>query len=271
MSYQFDVIPPAKEVEQVVKVFFKIASDQGVARKDFLLPDGLPSFFYLQSAEPIETTFGGNGTVISLQSGFYVGYSNTIVEFSHAGLSLVGASVYPVYFNMIFGISPSKIINRFSRLEVEPLLPVEKIMHDEAAGVADIVKLFENYILQQLTSNPVNHDFVMLYRKLTGPGGYQLNVEALAERMGYSTRYLHLWFKQSFGMSPKQFMKLVKFNQALKYLYERTDDVKLSDIAHDAGYHDQSHFIRDFKSICGKTPKEIWENPQSLSSRFRLF
>ncbi|MBL0745674.1 helix-turn-helix domain-containing protein [Chryseolinea lacunae] len=271
MSYEFLALPPSRETELVVKAFFKITSAEGDVRKDFLLPDGLPSFFYLQSSQPIETIFGETGQPISLQNGFYVGYSNTLVEFMHAGMNIVGASIYPVYFKMIFDISPSEIINRFAPVRIEALQAVADLMNSERDTMTEIVNVFEQYVTQQLTNHPGNYDFETLYRKLIGPGGYTLGVEQLAESLGFSTRALNSWFKQHFGMSPKQFMKLVKFNQALKHIYERTADVKLSDIAHEVGYHDQSHFIRDFKSICGKTPKELLGTSNSLSNRFRLF
>jgi len=72
-------------------------------------------------------------------------------------------------------------------------------------------------------------------------------------------------------MPPKQFIKLVKFNRALKFIYDCNGARSLSYIAHEVNYHDQSHFIREFKSISGKTPKEILADQDSLANKFRLF
>ncbi|WP_413379396.1 helix-turn-helix domain-containing protein [Paenibacillus taichungensis] len=39
-------------------------------------------------------------------------------------------------------------------------------------------------------------------------------------------------------------------------LMERGMDCDLVRLSQDLGYHDQSHFIKDFKSIIGSTPED---------------
>ena len=55
-------------------------------------------------------------------------------------------------------------------------------------------------------------------------------------------------------MNTETFILYNKYLSALKLLH--TSDLSLTQIGLDAGYYDQSHFIREFKSYTNLTPKE---------------
>jgi AraC-like DNA-binding protein len=177
-----------------------------------------------------------------------------------------------MFLSVLFGKNPFEFINKFSPLDgmdsfasdIESLLLTSEYPHQK------IVALFENFISERLSHHEFRDDFSRIYEKLTGPEGYKNTVEDIARWLGYSSRYLNSLFQKYFGMSPKKFISLVRFNHALKEMYAMGDDKSLSYIAHETGYHDQSHFIRDFKKICGKTPKELLRNVDSLATKFQL-
>ncbi len=271
MGYKFATVLPQNTLNSIVKNFFAIEFDKDTTHTDYLLPDGLPSFFYIETASPIDAYFGQTVEPVRVWNGLYLGYSNTVVKFAHQRLKIVGASVFPVYLNLIFHKSPLDIINKFSRLEISAFKPVESLLSSPGDSFRAVFALFETYIAHQLMRHEFNQDFLVVYKKLTSPDGYYTTVEELAAYMGYSTRYLHSRFRKFFGMSPKRLMKLIRFNHALKYIYDMEGRKSLSYIAHEVGYHDQSHFIRDFREICGKTPKQIAGDSDSLAKKFRLF
>lgn len=80
-----------------------------------------------------------------------------------------------------------------------------------------------------------------------------LRIDQLAKDMGYSDRYLRHKYIQSFGISPKQFSQIVRFQNALNML------VKISyhdlDIMFDSGFYDHAHLIKAFKKQTSTTPK----------------
>jgi AraC-like DNA-binding protein len=270
MSCYYTAKPPTRLLNRVIKNFFIMGSDQTIASTEYLLPDGLPSFFYLQTKEILVSRFGKRS--IDMQSGFYVGYSNMPVEFDHQQFKIVGGSVYPVYFKLIFGQSPQDLINKFSTLETtDALKRISTLLNSTEIHLLKAKGLFEKYISNQLNKHSLSHDMRIACEKLMQHPHHSLTVEKLAEELGYSTRYLNSRFKESFGMPPKKFIKLVRFNIARKCIYEGEGNRNLTSIAEEAGYHDQSHFIRDFKSICGKTPKEILDNSDWLANKFLLF
>ncbi|UJF33007.1 helix-turn-helix domain-containing protein [Paenibacillus hexagrammi] len=80
-------------------------------------------------------------------------------------------------------------------------------------------------------------------------------VDDICRHVRIHKRTLQRLFDQYVGVSPKWVIKLSRLRNAADTLDMggTPDWVRLS---MDLGYHDQSHFIKDFKSVIGKTPDE---------------
>jgi AraC-like DNA-binding protein len=76
----------------------------------------------------------------------------------------------------------------------------------------------------------------------------------LARRTGYSSKYLTKTFQKYVGIGPKSLQRILRFSQALKYLNQLTGNVDWTHIVCEYGYHDQAHFIKDFKEFTGFSP-----------------
>lgn len=68
-----------------------------------------------------------------------------------------------------------------------------------------------------------------------------------------SERSFERKFKEYIGISPKLFARICRFQASLQQL-RSNDFSKLSDIAFEQEYADQSHFIRAFKEFAGFSP-----------------
>lgn len=82
----------------------------------------------------------------------------------------------------------------------------------------------------------------------------QVKIAELAHTLGVSSRMLERKFKATLGIPPKKFIRIVRFQKVVAQLRSGQDASKLIDIAHEFGYTDQSHFIRDFKDLSGAVP-----------------
>lgn len=85
------------------------------------------------------------------------------------------------------------------------------------------------------------------------------SIEKLAKNLRVSQRYLELNFKKQVGLSPKTYSLILRFNKVEQQLRAMP---KLGwnqmDFAND--YHDQNHFIKDFKRFTGHTPSDYLLN-----------
>jgi len=84
-------------------------------------------------------------------------------------------------------------------------------------------------------------------------------VDDVVDRTGMNKRTLQRLFSRYVGVSPKWVIKRYRLLEAAEQLASN-QSADLSRLAVDLGYFDQAHFIKDFKSIVGKSPAEFAKN-----------
>lgn len=120
---------------------------------------------------------------------------------------------------------------------------------------AERVSLFETFLLQRFTtpfpSHQVIFDLADSIKKEADKSPFQLLKE-----LPLSVRQIERNFKRSVGISIGRFLRVARFEKA-QQLIATYPSKRLTDIAHLAGYFDQSHFITDFKRFTGVSPKHF--------------
>jgi AraC-like DNA-binding protein len=86
--------------------------------------------------------------------------------------------------------------------------------------------------------------------------GPQPTVRDWAGELRLSERQLERKCREYTGFAPTRLARVLRFQQALKAYGSRFRS--LTDLAHGCGYYDQAHFIREFRSFSGYTPKEYF-------------
>ena len=83
------------------------------------------------------------------------------------------------------------------------------------------------------------------------------SVSETALRYGIGVRQLERRFARNFGISPKEWLRVKRFEASLVKL--ANDRESLANVAADAGYTDQSHMTRDYRRATGLTPRQTKE------------
>lgn len=78
-------------------------------------------------------------------------------------------------------------------------------------------------------------------------------VEQVAALAGLEPRQLQRRFNAAVGVSPKWVIQRYRLHEAAERL-ARAEVTDMAGLALQLGYFDQSHFIRDFKAVVGKSP-----------------
>lgn len=84
-----------------------------------------------------------------------------------------------------------------------------------------------------------------------------LRIESLARDLGMSPSGFHEHFKAVTAMSPLQFQKQLRLQEARRLLLG--EDVDAATVAYRVGYDDASHFSREYKRLFGQPPMRDME------------
>ena len=79
-----------------------------------------------------------------------------------------------------------------------------------------------------------------------------LHIEQIAHELGMSISGFHHHFKAVTAMSPLQFQKHLRLQEARRLMLG--EDLDASSAGYRVGYHDASHFNREYKSLFGVPP-----------------
>jgi AraC-like DNA-binding protein len=126
---------------------------------------------------------------------------------------------------------------------------------DEAAMVA----LAEEFLRERLPERDENVaainriiDRIIADREIT-------KVDDIVDQLNLNKRTLQRTFREYVGVSPKWVIKRYRLHEAAEQLADGAE-VDWPRLALDLGYFDQAHFIKDFKTIVGRSPAEYAKN-----------
>ena len=129
----------------------------------------------------------------------------------------------------------------------------EAILSREDEG--EMIELAEKFLRERLPEQDKNIgvineivDCIIAHREIT-------KVEDVASRLNINKRTLQRLFRRYVGISPKWVIKRYRLHEVAERLAEG-EVVDWPEMVLELGYSDQAHFIKDFKTIVGRTPAE---------------
>lgn len=199
----------------------------------------------VQSGDALLETIGVTGIQTTRRPYVYVGETVSIlVRFTPEGAACLGI--------------PSAELARRS-VPLDALVPRARVRTLEAnlqatTSDASRVAVVERFLLElPFTRDPLVERAVALLASCEDDG----RIAHVARMLDVSERQLERRFLARVGLSPKRFAALRRFERALELA---TTAPSLTRVALDAGYYDQSHFIRDFKRFAGASPSALLES-----------
>lgn len=137
------------------------------------------------------------------------------------------------------------------------IIELHKHLRDATSSIYKF-NIAENWLNNRLEENNCpNQELLNIFDKVTMQriGEYK---EAISS---YSKTQKHLidQFKKYFGLTPKNFQRIFRFNDLLQQIQHK-QKISWSQIAYSCGYADQSHFIKEFKEFSGFNPQEFISN-----------
>ena len=173
-----------------------------------------------------------------------------IVFFTETGASL--------FFNFplheIFGASyPLDCFIAANRIaEVEEQL-------SEAPYAIDKVKIAQRFLLSVLQYKKPDLLVTEAISRIKQSNG-NIRMKELAQQLYISESRLEKRFRGVVGASPKKTASIIRIQTAIR-IYSKNETMTSN--AYNAGYFDQAHFIKDFKSFTGYTPVQFFKGNEA--------
>lgn len=185
---------------------------------------------------------------------------------SDGSLEMIVAVFYPHTIGMFIDTLPSAFYN----LEISGYDIENRQVNDVAQKIfdcennKDCIDILEGFLLSKIRpSLNINRIGMSVNRLLRVPS---TSINALADKACLSKRQYERVFRETVGMNPKEYARVVQFQKAL-WMMQRGES-NYAGIAAECGYSDQSHFIRNFKELSGYTPEALIKHCAPYSDLF---
>ncbi|MFW5700934.1 MAG: DUF6597 domain-containing transcriptional factor [Cyclobacteriaceae bacterium] len=84
----------------------------------------------------------------------------------------------------------------------------------------------------------------------------QIKAQDIAHEVCLGIKQFERTFSKYVGVNPKKFASIIRLQNVIQM--KGTNKKSMFQLAYDNGYYDQPHFIHDFKSLTGLTPKAFF-------------
>lgn len=152
--------------------------------------------------------------------------------------------------------------------EFSPYEDYRKAMIDILSLQNDTEKIeaVESYWLSKLIG--FQHNFLeTVLSEMMCDENDAVTITELCEKNAISRTTLNKHFGRHICKTPSQFKKILRFRNAVNKYASNNARNNLTDIAYGVDYFDQSHMIREFKSVTGFSPKVFFEKTTALEKK----
>ncbi len=251
----YRTIQPSPKLKDYVRFYWFLESDRPYTH--YAMADVCPELIFHFKGRFDEVLENGKRE-LSFISGISAPTSQTRKFEIDCGFGIFGIYLYPHSIPLLFGISASEVTNQMVELETLTSNFGADLEYEIMTSPTDKqrIAVIESFIEKRLSKTqtvqlPVFEALKHIMKAQSAP-----KVKQLSSDYFVSERQLERQFLRFTGFNPKQFIRIARFHRAMQFYGGQ--EIRLTDIALDCGYYDQSHFINDFKQFSGVGPREFF-------------
>lgn len=269
MEYQ--VFEPQEALARHIKCYWNLDNDEDPAphSRERVFPDGCIEliFNYADLMQKFE-----NGHSEIQQRHFIHGQLKKFMELESTGkVGIFSVRFQPAGLQPFIGFDVSELTEKtmtVAEIWGDAGIAFEKEMK-AARNISERIAITESFLSDRLNQFRKNDPAISgcVDAIITTSG--QATMEDLSEKFHIGKRQLERKFLSTVGLSQKLFSRIIRFNHALQ-LIENKDFSTFTHVAHEGGFYDQAHFIRDFKDFTGLNPKQYFSENLEMVKFFNL-
>ena len=171
--------------------------------------------------------------------------------------TLIAYFFKPYALLSLFGVQAQELTD--NPIELNLLSPQKSIVLQErllnADRIEEMIHLLDDFIFSLITKSKTECPLIKYATTHIANDPSKKSLTAVQKELHITERTFQRMFEKNIGVAPNVYRRICQFNSAFTQLNKRNYH-KLSDIAFENGYADQSHYIRAFREFTNITPKE---------------
>ncbi len=195
-------------------------------------------------------------------SGHHLLFGQTVLPESLTlpeSFTLIAYFFKPYLLLPLFGVAAQELTDK--PLDLNLLFPhlsaalQERLLN--AGTVEDMIGLLNDFVLGLINRCKSTCPLIKYATTEIAAHPSKQSLALVQKELHITERTFQRMFEKNVGISPNLYRRICQFNAAFTQLNNRGHH-KLSDIAFQNGYADQSHYIRAFREFTNITPKEYF-------------
>jgi len=261
---------PSKTLAPYIKRYWAIENvlDKGEICVQRIIPTGLTELMLYFTPRPKVLN---NNKYLSDNVALY-GHQNNFYDIELTGdLSVFSIVFQPQGLMQFFKFPLHEICNQnvpLKHISGQAGRDLEEKM-GEAATFHQRVSIVENFLGNILQNKGADFEFRRINRiaELIKNTGGNIAINQMTSEACLSRKQLERIFAERVGISPKQYLKIIRF-QFVLFQKQQNVDWNMTELSYESSYFDQAHFTKDFKSLCGMTPGQYFAENEACSDFF---
>jgi AraC-like DNA-binding protein len=249
VSIEFHSYFPSLWLKPYVRNYWMLRCNGGMVppRRHRVVPDGCIDLIFMRRSPTEDYRASVVGTM-----------TRPIEEKLASHVDYIGIRFNPGGFRRFFRTPPRELTDRIVSLDdLSSQSGIAERLAD-GRGLIACLESLEDELVRRF--RPEERDLLPadILETISACHG-NVSMTQLGRMTGWSTRHLRRTFHESIGVGPKTFCRIIRFMSAFRIL-RRNPRPSFLDVALDAGYYDQAHFIHEFEDFYGSSPSTIFEN-----------
>lgn len=226
--------------------------------------------------------------IIPFRNGLVGRYDNWLCSSKESSITLVGLSDLPATVDIesdsphgsiiveftpagayrLFNLRQAELKNRIYLLE-EIFGKPARDLQERIANVVDVfgkLQIVQDYLTALLLGSEQDPILDYCLQYIRSSNGL-VTVAQLEKKTGYSSRWLHEKFSEKVGLSPKTLSSVIRFMHFYTEWAKNPTSRFYQNNIYDY-FHDQAHFIKNFKRFTGLTPDKFRKSNNEFGRSF---
>jgi AraC-like DNA-binding protein len=260
----FRRISPPEELKNIVECYWFAENSDPTPIVEKIIPDGFTEIIF-HYRDPYRIRLKNTWELQS--KNLVAGQIRRHFFLQNTGLAgVIGIKLKPTALTQLYGISQNVLTDRVVDLidipELYKGVPKKELLftNDQEERINILNKYFGAMVSRY------KHGMADKAIEMVFAANGMLSVSDITSTLFVTERQLERIFKTSIGLSPKFYCRIIRFNHIFQYMQK--ENTKWADVFYNAGFYDQSHFIRNFKAFTGEEPSSYLFEMNNLANFF---